>query len=381
MSTDEAPPLADHVERFADGERSPRVPYATLVEAFAALRRDVGDIMAVTARSLPAASPSETVTAPIEALDVRRRFGEKVALDGVSLRVARGEIGALLGPNGAGKTTLLRILCGLMDADSGTVRVMGEDARRSPRELRGRIGLVPSGDRSFYLRLTGLQNLVFFARLHGLSRRAAGARSLEVLEDVGLGGAERRRVGLYSHGMQKRLSVARALLMKPEVMLIDEATHDLDPEGARQVRELVAGFARRGTAVLWTTQRLDEIRGFADSVTLISGGEVRFAGSVPELMSHALAQRYVLRVENGALSGKKLEPSLQSALGSSGTIRAIAGGNSNDFVLSLREDAALGDALRSLLSTDVQIHACREERSQIEEAFILLSGSQNVATV
>ena len=344
-----------------------------------ALPRDVEDVMALTAPSAQAASPSETVTAPIEAHEVRRCFGQKVALDGVSLRIEQGEIGALLGPNGAGKTTLLRILCGLMDADGGTVRVMGEDAHRSPRELRRRIGLVPSGDRSFYLRLTGLQNLVFFARLHGLSRRAAGARSLEVLEDVGLSGAERRRVGLYSHGMQKRLSVARALLMKPAVLLIDEATHDLDPEGARQVRELIAGLARRGTAVLWTTQRLDEIRGFADSVTLISAGEVRFAGSVPELMSHALAQRYVLRVENGALSGKELEPALQRALGSGGTIRA-AGGNSDDFLLSLGENVVLGDALRSLLSADVQIHACREERSQIEEAFILLSGSPNGAT-
>jgi ABC-type multidrug transport system ATPase subunit len=380
MSTDEIAPHADQVERFPDGAPSSSARYAPLVEAFVGLRRDVGHFMALTAPSPPAASPADRVTAPIDARDVQRRFGERVALDGVSLRVEQSEIGALLGPNGAGKTTLLRILCGLMDADSGTVRVMGEDARRSPRELRRRIGFVPSGDRSFYLRLTGLQNLVFFARLHGLSRHAANARSLELLEEVGLGGAERRRVGLYSHGMQKRLSVARALLMKPEVMLVDEATHDLDPEGARQVRELVAGLARRGTAVLWTTQRLDEIRGFADSVTLLSAGEVRFAGSVPELMSHALAQRYVLRVENGALSGSELEPSLQRALGSSGTIRAVGGGTGDDFVLSLGEDVALGDALRSLLSAEVQIHACREEKSQIEEAFILLSGSPNGAT-
>ncbi len=331
--------------------------------------------MPVTTSHRPATSAALNAERVIEALDVSRRFGAKRALDGVSLSVARGEIGALLGPNGAGKTTLLRILCGLLDPHAGSVRVMGFDARHSPRELRQRIGLIPSGDRSFYLRISGLENLVFFARLHGLSRRAAVSRSLEVLEVVGLRGAERQRAGTYSHGMQKRLSVARALLLEPAVMLIDEATHDLDPEGGRQVRELVSDLARRGAAVLWATQRLDEIRGFADSVTLISEGEMRFAGSVPELMSHALPQRYLLRVQNGSESGKALEPLLQAALADIGTISIAADGGADDFVLSLREHTALGDALRSLLDADVQIYACREEQSQIEDAFIRLTAS------
>jgi ABC-2 type transport system ATP-binding protein len=309
----------------------------------------------------------------IDACAVSRRFDQKLALDGVSLRVARGEISALLGPNGAGKTTLLRILCGLLDPHQGTIRILGREPRRSPRELRQRIGLVPSGDRSFYLRLSALENLAFFARLHGLSRRAAIKRSLEVLELVGLRGAESQRAGTYSHGMQKRLSVARALLMQPDVMLIDEATHDLDPEGAIQVRDLVADLARGGAAVLWATQRLDEIRGFAHSVTLLDKGRVRFYGSVPELMSHALPQRYLLRVQNGLVSGRALEPVLQAALGSTGTIAAVSEGATDDFALSLDEHTALGDAFRALLQADVQIYACREEQSQIEDAFIRLT--------
>jgi ABC-2 type transport system ATP-binding protein len=327
----------------------------------------------VTIARRPAVSRRREARSTIEALDISRSFGEKVALDHVSLTVGAGEIGALLGPNGAGKTTLLRIFSGLLSPDEGTLRVLGHDVRRSPRALRQRIGLVPSGDRSFYLRLSGLENLVFFARLHGLSRRAAFARAAEVLEEVGLQGAEGERVGVYSHGMQKRLSVARSLLMEPDVLLIDEATHDLDPEGARQVRELVAALARRGSAVLWTTQRLDEIRGFADTVTLISAGRVRFAGSVPELMSHALPQRYLLRMRNGTLSGHELEPSLRAALGDAGTIAAVEDDNADHFILSLAEETALGDALRSLLAADVQIFACREEQSQIEDAFIRLT--------
>jgi ABC-type multidrug transport system ATPase subunit len=319
------------------------------------------------------AAPRSTAGRLIEAVDVSRRFGESIALDGVSLSIAGGEISALLGPNGAGKTTLLRILCGLLDPHAGSVRVLGFDTRRSPKALRQRIGLIPSGDRTFYLRVSGLENLVFFARLHGLSRRAAVTRSLEVLEQVGLRGAERQRVGTYSHGMQKRLAVARALLLEPDVMLIDEATHDLDPEGAAQVRELVGDLARRGSAVLWTTQRLDEIRGFADSVTVLNEGRVRFAGSVPELMSHALPRRYLLRVQNGSASGEALEPMLQAALADLGTISTASEEGGSDFVLVLGEQTALGDALRSLLGADVQIDACREEKSQIEEAFMRLT--------
>jgi ABC-2 type transport system ATP-binding protein len=316
---------------------------------------------------------SEVRRPAIDAAVVTRRFGDKLALKGVSLRVAPGEIAALLGPNGAGKTTLLRILSGLLDPDAGAVRILGEDARTSPLSLRQRIGLVPSGDRSFYLRISGEENLIFFGRLHGLSRRAAAVRALEALDDVGLRGAERKPVGLYSHGMQKRLSVARALLMRVEVLLIDEATHDLDPEGARQVRELVKALAERGSAVLWATQRLEEIRGFADSVTLINEGVVRFAGTVPELMGYAVPQRFLLRMHNGSLDRAELQPVLQRALGGVGTIAPLADGGDEDFVLSLADDAALGDALRSLLAADVQIVACREERSEIEDAFIRLT--------
>jgi ABC-type multidrug transport system ATPase subunit len=139
------------------------------------------------------------------------------------------------------------------------------------------------------------------------------------------------------------------------------------------VRELVADLARRGSAVLWTTQRLDEIRGFADSVTLLREGKVRFFGSVPELMSHALPQRYLLRVQNGASSGGTLEPVLQAALAGIGAISAVADGGTDNFVLSLSEDTQLGDALRSLLDANIQIYACREEQSQIEDAFIRLT--------
>ncbi len=166
-----------------------------------------------------------------------------------------GSCTLLLEPNGAGKTTLTRGLCGLVDPDARTV------------ETAGTVGLVPSGDRTFYLRISGLENPIFFGRLHGMRLRAARDRA-QVLDAVGLAEAANVAVGRYSHGMQKRLSVARTLLANPSVLLVDEATHDLDPEGARRVRSPVGTLAERGTAVLWTTQRVEGIRDFAHAVTL-----------------------------------------------------------------------------------------------------------------
>jgi ABC-type multidrug transport system ATPase subunit len=297
-----------------------------------------------------------------------------MALRQASLQVAGGEIHALLGPNGAGKTTMLRILSGLTDPTSGRVRVMGHDVTRSGRQIRGLLGLVPSGDRTFYERLSGLENLIFFARLQGMSYRQAAARAQEVLEQVDLAGAMRSRVGTYSHGMQSRLAMARGLLAAPAVLLIDEATHDLDPASARRVRDLTRAAADRGTAVIWTTQRVDEIRGFADRVTLLNRGEVRFSGTVPQLMTHSFARRYLLRLRNGRGTDDDLEAGLNRAIGSMGTIASDRSGDATHYILTLAEDTILGDALAALTAARFQVLACREEHPEIEAAFLRLTG-------
>jgi ABC-2 type transport system ATP-binding protein len=314
----------------------------------------------------------------IEARDVSRRYGKKLALVDVDLAVAAGEIRALLGPNGAGKTTLLRILTGLVDPSTGSARIDGVDTKTRAPELRRRVGLVPSGDRSFYLRISGLENLAFFGRLHGMRRRDAFSRATKVLEDVGLADSARMRVGAYSHGMQKRLSVARALLTDPGVLLLDEATHDLDPEGAHRIRELVRGIAHRGTAVIWTTQRVDEIRGFADTVTVLGQGRVQFAGSVLELLAHATPRRYVVRLSNGALDAGQVRSAGDRALGTLGNLAPAGGMGLDDYLLTLADTAVLGDAVASLTHAGIQVIACRAETSEVETAFLELTASERL---
>ena len=316
----------------------------------------------------PAASPA------IEVSSVSVRFGQKEALKKVSLGVERGEVHALLGPNGAGKTTLLRVLTGLVAPGEGDVALLGKSRPRSmTREFGGIFGLVPSGDRTFYLRISGLENLVFFGRLHGLSRKRAVARAMARLEAVGLREDARNRVGIYSHGMQKRLSVARALLTDPPILLVDEATHDLDPEGAQRVRDLVALAAHEGAAVLWTTQRVDEIRAFADRVTLLDVGTVRFHGTVPQLMALSLRRRYLLHLRNGKENGADVLSVARQAVADTGSVAPSDETDGEHFVLALNKGAILGEAVGSLAAAGVDVIGCREERSEIEEAFLSLT--------
>jgi ABC-2 type transport system ATP-binding protein len=307
----------------------------------------------------------------IEARWLTRRFGGHAALSEVSLSVAPGEIHALLGPNGAGKTTLLRILAGLTTPTDGEVRVLGWDASCAARSVRAQIGLVPSGDRTLYLRISGLENLAFFARLHGMRRRAARARAEELLDYVGLTGAARRPVGTYSHGMQKRLSVARALLTSPPVLLVDEATHDLDPEAAADVRNLVAELASNGAAVVWATQRIDEIRGFAGQVTLLGEGRVRFTGSVPALIATTDARSFVLQLRhNGSGDATRRVSRMVSE---HWTIARLDDGETDHYLLSLDDESVLGDAIAALQAGGMGVVTCHRERSEIEEAFVTLS--------
>jgi ABC-2 type transport system ATP-binding protein len=310
----------------------------------------------------------------IEARHVSKRFGDKQALDDVSLSVRPGEIHALLGPNGAGKTTLVRILTGLAEGDTGEVRVLGSSqAELMTRAARSLIGLVPSGDRTFYLRLSGLENLVFFARMHGLPRARATERSRELIELVGLTDAAKRQVGKYSHGMQKRLGVARGLLMQPPILFVDEATHDLDPQAALRVQELVGDAAAAGTAVVWATQRIDEIRGFAARVTLLREGRVRFQGTVPQFMGVIVSRRFLVQLRSGDLDVEGILARGGAAIGGAGTLAPSSESDEEHVTLELHDGVVLGDVLVALAGAGIQVLACRDERSEVEQAFLHLT--------
>ena len=203
--------------------------------------------------------------------DRRERFR---AVDGIDLRVEPGEIFGVLGPNGAGKTTTLRMLATLLEPTSGEARVLGIDVRERPREVRARLGAMLSGERSLYWKLTGRENLEYFAALYHVPPRETRARIDRALAEVKLSDRADDYVERYSTGMRQRLALARALLPDPPLLILDEPTVGLDPQAARDLRDRVRDLRRQGRTVLLTTHYMEEADQLCDRVAIIDHGRI-----------------------------------------------------------------------------------------------------------
>ncbi|TMK95293.1 MAG: ABC transporter ATP-binding protein [Actinobacteria bacterium] len=226
----------------------------------------------------------------------RRRAKEVEAVRGVSFDVGEGELFGLLGPNGAGKTTTIKMLITLLIPTSGTASVLGFDVVKSAREVRKRIGYVFGGDRGVYERLSGLDNLRYFAELYGVPAREQKRRIAELLDLVGLTGREKERVEGYSRGMRQRLHVARGLLHDPPVLFLDEPTIGLDPVGARELRATIAALAAAGKTVLLTTHYMFEADALCDRIAVIAQGKIVAEGT-PQALKAGVAQGRVVEIE------------------------------------------------------------------------------------
>jgi ABC-2 type transport system ATP-binding protein len=199
------------------------------------------------------------------------------ALRDVSFEVGTGEIFGLIGRNGAGKTTLTKIVATLVQPTTGSVSVHGHDSVANDEHVRRHIGLSTAEERSFYWRLTSEQNLMFFARLHGLSDRVAKQRIKDVFAKLELDEVARRRFGEMSTGNKQRLAVARALLASPPVLLLDEPTRSLDPLAAARMRDLIRSLAEQDppVTILLTSHNLAEVETLCARVAIISRGQIR----------------------------------------------------------------------------------------------------------
>ena len=219
----------------------------------------------------------------------RRTKTVNVALAGISLAIQPGELFGLLGPNGAGKTTTTKILTTLLLPDSGSAAVLGIDVVRQTAAVRKRIGFVFGGERGLYWRLSGLDNLRYFADLYGISRDVSRRRIGDLLERLGLAGREHDKVEQYSRGMKQRLHLARGLLNDPEVLFLDEPTIGLDPVGARELRSLIRELADAGKTIFLTTHYMFEADAICDRIAVIKKGSIvaeGTPGSIKQLVEH-----------------------------------------------------------------------------------------------
>ncbi|HYP01911.1 MAG TPA: ABC transporter ATP-binding protein [Pyrinomonadaceae bacterium] len=335
----------------------------TISEAGDAAQETTKQSVAISIRQL-----SKTYPVPLARLKklFRRKATNPVeALRDVSFDVREGEIFGLIGRNGAGKTTLTKIIATLVQPTSGAVVVRGFDSVREEEAVRAQIGLANAEERSFYWRLTIEQNLIFFARLYGLTDRASRTRIDGLLARLELEPLARRRFGELSTGNKQRVAVARAMLSAPHILLLDEPTRSLDPLAAAQTRSLIHSLARdaeRPVTVLLTSHNLAEIEELCDRVAIISRGQIRALDTPAHLRAlHKSAERVRLGVRG--LSTQQARGALVEALG--------------DFELSGDEDALLveftraaGDdmldrAIRALQTIGGRITACEAERATL----------------
>lgn len=251
--------------------------------------------------------------AVIETKDLTKKYGTFTAVERLSLTVERGEIFGLLGPNGAGKTTTILMLLGLTEPTSGRVRVLGLDPARQPLSVKSRVGYLPDLI-GFYDELSARENLIYTAKLNGISRREIDRRISESLARVGLMQVADHRVGTFSRGMRQRLGVADMLIKKPELIIMDEPTQGLDPEGARDFLKMILGLKQEGITVLVSSHLLPQVQATCDRVGLFHQGRMVMEGSVPDLARQVLGGAYRIHV-HAFDSHERLKASLEKLPG------------------------------------------------------------------
>jgi len=229
-------------------------------------------------------------------------FGKKepkamfTAVNGVDLEIRRGEIFGLLGPNGAGKSTTIRMLCTLLEPTSGTATVHGFDTVKQANDVRRSLGTVLAGERSIYWKLSGRENLEYFAALNHIPAAVTKKRVNELIERMELKDRANELVEKYSTGMRQRIAIAKALLARPPILLLDEPTLGLDPQAARNLRELIATLKQEGHTILLTTHYMEEADQLSDRIGIIDSGKV-IALDTPAGLKKRIDQQEVIKLE------------------------------------------------------------------------------------
>lgn len=229
-------------------------------------------------------------------------YKDFAAVKDVTLTLGGGVYG-LLGANGAGKTTLMRMLCGILEPTKGTVRCGGADIVRLGEEYRAMLGYLPQ-DFGCYPDFTGTEFLRYIAALKGLTRAETNRRTAELLDQVGLGDAGRKKLRAYSGGMRQRLGIAQAMLNDPQILILDEPTAGLDPRERVRFRNLIADYAK-GRTVLLSTHIVSDVEAIADEILLMKQGRIEEQGTVPQLAKNARGKVWTLHTD--AATAAKLE--------------------------------------------------------------------------
>ncbi len=306
----------------------------------------------------------------------RRAVGEELtAVDAITLHIPRGELFGLLGPNGAGKTTTIRMLCTLLTPTEGTAHVWDFDVVREPAQVRRQIGVLLTGERSVYWRLTGRENLEYFAALYEMPPEIVQPRIAGLLDLVELAPRADDLVERYSTGMRQRLALVKALLHDPPFLLLDEPTAGLDPQTARSIRDLIRHLHHEdGKTILLTTHDMDEADQLCERVGIIDRGRIVALDS-PQSLKRAHRGGMVLRMEvNGqadrAAAALRVLPGVAQL-----TVRPQATDSSWEITVALTDGPSmLPQAVQAVSGQGLQVRHLQVLETSLEDVFIALTG-------
>ncbi|MCL1632510.1 ATP-binding cassette domain-containing protein [Sporolactobacillus sp. CPB3-1] len=297
-----------------------------------------------------------------------KRFGKQRAVDGIDLSIPQGTVYGFLGPNGAGKTTTMKMLATLLKPDEGQAHIMGHDLLTEPNAVRRRVSLTgqfASVDED----LSGIENLILIARLMGYSRKDAKERAGELLDAFGLEEAAGRQAKKYSGGMRRRLDIAASMVVRPDLLFLDEPTTGLDPRSRNQIWAIVRALVSTGTTVLLTTQYLDEADQLADRIAVIDHGKIIAEGTSGELKASVGSGVLHVRLQDPATRAKA-----QKLLAD--TIGAPVHLSSDPAALSAQLTAQKKgtQALAALDANNIEVSEFSLGQPSLDEVFLTLTG-------
>jgi ABC-2 type transport system ATP-binding protein len=292
-----------------------------------------------------------------------KQYGETKVVNALDLRTSPGEVFGLLGPNGAGKTTTILMLLGMVEPTSGDIEVLGLDPARNPLAVKSRVGYLPDAV-GFYPDLTGRENLRFTAELNRLSRSEANRRIDSLLIDVGLVDSGDRPVGVYSRGMKQRLGIADALIKRPEILILDEPTTAIDPEGVAEILGLINRLARdEGVTILLSSHLLHQVQAVCDRVAIFVKGKVVAQGAPHELATDSKGPEEV-EISVGAD-----EAAVRAALANQKFLRSLKPGRLPRSYLIEVDHGSTNKLVSSLVAAGLPLTSVRRLSEDLDEVY------------
>jgi len=303
----------------------------------------------------------------ISVANLKKVYGETVAVNGISFEIEKGEIFGFLGPNGAGKTTTINMMIGLTKPTEGCIVINGIDVIREAKKVQSFIGVVPD-ENNLYDEMNGFENLCFCASLYGMGKEDREKRALQLLEEFNLSSERNRPFKTYSKGMRRKLTIAAGIIHNPDILFLDEPTTGIDVESARQIRELILDLKKRDKTIFITTHYIEEAERICDRIAFIVNGKIVKVGTLAELMGSTESEHRIKLMLDGSI--KEIKSELENKF-SECRVEIL---DENSCLFISKDRIALFPILQLLDSKGISVYEAKEIKPSLEDVFVKITG-------